>query len=220
MNKAQKLRDKQAKRFDFSHKRSHLIKLRKFLPAAILITGLTGSGMTDQICTTEEIGGNAFLDGERTDSVFQEKKYRYVGLEKCAAVCHNNREMGFQYDIIRQSRLAEAFSVLDSRKGERIAGRARLKVNPKESEVCLRCHVTGGGLDTSFFAATYKKEDGITCEACHKGPNKPVSFLPAVSDCLKCHNNSVHRIPEFIFSERTGKIAHRRPEITASSFYP
>ena len=32
----------------------------------------------------------------------QEKaKYLYVGMEKCASVCHNNEKMGFQYDLMK-----------------------------------------------------------------------------------------------------------------------
>ena len=140
-----------------------------------------------------------------------QSKYRYEGAGKCAAICHNNVEMGFQYDIIRNSKLSKAYEILASGKASKFAHKAHLKENPDESQVCLRCHVTGGGLDSSFFAVTYRKEDGITCEACHKGPYRPRSFIPVESDCLKCHNNSVHRIPEFDFKERCEKIAHPRP---------
>jgi len=161
-----------------------------------------------------KVSGGSYLPNTRdlTGNNQENVKYRYVGSEKCAKTCHNNEEMGFQYDIIRSSRLSGSFEILNSKKADRIARKARLKEDPQNSIVCLQCHVTGGGLDTSFFAVTYKKEDGITCEACHKGPYRPKSFIPVESDCLKCHNNSVHRIPEFIFSERCEKIAHRRLE--------
>jgi hypothetical protein len=153
-----------------------------------------------------------FLYEENVNAVRQEKsKYIYTGSEKCASVCHNNKEMGFQYDIIRGSQLAKAYEVLASDKAVRFAKKAHLTGNPQESQVCLECHVTGGGLDSSFFAVTYRKDDGITCEACHKGPYIPKSFLPKETDCLKCHNNSVHRIPKFDFRKRCEIIAHPRP---------
>jgi hypothetical protein len=135
-----------------------------------------------------------------------------MGLEKCALQCHNNREMGFQYDIIRHTSLAKAFKILASPEAIKIAEEIRSVGNPMESEICLKCHITGGGLDSSFFATSYKKEDGVTCEACHKGPYTPKSFLPVEADCLKCHNNSVHAIADFDFSERCRKIEHSRPE--------
>lgn len=179
--------------------------------SGFMVTGFIGSESVDFTCKmSESTCSRENRDPERNGQ--ENLKYRYVGAEKCAKTCHNNEEMGFQYDIVRNSRIAGSFKVLDSRKADRIARKAGLKEDPQKSIVCLCCHVTGGGLDTSFFAVTYKKEDGITCEACHKGPYRPKSFIPVESDCLKCHNNSVHGIPEFIFIERSEKIAHRRPE--------
>ena len=143
----------------------------------------------------------------------QEKvKYLYVGIEKCASVCHNNEKMGFQYNIMKTSPHSNAFNILFSDKSTRYAKKAGLKENPQESLVCLKCHVTGGGLDSSFFAPTYKKEDGVTCEACHKGPFITKAFIPKEQDCLKCHNESVHRMHKFNFSNNCEKIAHPRPD--------
>ena len=85
-------------------------------------------------------------------------------------------------------------------------------MDPEESLVCLKCHVTGGGLDSSFFAVTYRKDEGVTCEACHKGPYITKAFLPTEIDCLKCHNDSVHKISEFDFKDKSAKIAHPRPK--------
>lgn len=142
----------------------------------------------------------------------QEKpKYHYVGIEKCASVCHNNEEMGFQYNIVKTGPHSQAFIILASPKAIRYAKDAKVKVSPEKSSVCLKCHVTGGDLDSTFFAATYKKEDGVTCEACHKGAYITRSFLPTELDCIKCHNNSVHKVSRFDYREKYSKIAHPRP---------
>jgi len=154
-----------------------------------------------------------FLSPEGKSRLLQEKsKYRYVGMERCASKCHNNEEMGFQYDIVKSSPHAQAFKILASERAIRFAKKARMKENPQESSVCLKCHVTGGGLDSSFFAATYKKEDGVTCEACHKGEYISKSFLPKETDCLKCHSGFVHKVHKFDFIEGCTKIAHPRPK--------
>jgi hypothetical protein len=139
-------------------------------------------------------------------------KYKYVGMEKCASVCHNNEEMGFQYNIMKNGPHSQGYKILNSRLAKRYAKNAKVNVDPDESIVCLKCHVTGGELDSTFFAATYKKDEGVTCEACHKGPYITKTFLPAETDCLKCHNNSVHKISGFAFREKSAKIAHPRPK--------
>jgi hypothetical protein len=146
-------------------------------------------------------------------SFVQEKsKYLYVGSEKCASVCHNNEEMGFQYNIWKKSLHSEAYKILTSTKAVRYAENADITGKPQGNSVCLKCHITGGGLDSLFFAATYKKEDGITCESCHKREYIAATFLPKETDCLKCHNNSIHKTRKFVFNERCAKIAHPRPK--------
>jgi hypothetical protein len=133
-------------------------------------------------------------------------------MEKCASVCHNTKEMGFQYDIVKKSQHADAFTVLLSEKAREFAENINLKENPRESLACLKCHITGAGLDSSFFATTYRREDGVTCEACHKGAFIKKTFLPKEADCLICHNNSVHEVQQFNFGENCAKIAHNRPK--------
>lgn len=135
-------------------------------------------------------------------------KYIYAGLDKCAKKCHMNNELGFQYDIIKNSPHANSYKLLAGRKAQIYARQAKVEGDPQESHVCLKCHVTGGGLDASYFADTYKKEDGITCEACHKGPSNAQTVLPGEKKCLECHDNPVHKVPAFNFKERFAKIAH------------
>jgi hypothetical protein len=144
--------------------------------------------------------------------VQEKSKYIYVGSEKCASKCHNNEEMGFQYNIWKESPHSKSYISLISKKAIRYAKNAGLKGSPQDNTVCLKCHITGEGLDSTFFAVTYKKDDGITCESCHKREYNPTTFIPKETDCLECHQNSVHKTPGFDFEEECLKIAHRRPE--------
>lgn len=153
-----------------------------------------------------------FLPIEVSRSMQENTKYHYIGIEKCASVCHNKDEMGFQYNIMKDGPHSQAYKILTSKQARHYAKNANVKVDPTESMVCLKCHVTGGGLDSSFFADTYKKDEGVTCEACHKGPYITKAFLPTEIDCLKCHNDSVHKISEFNFKDKSAKIAHPRPK--------
>ena len=175
--------------------------------SCIIFTGLVQSN-TDTLISEN---ATSLFPGIISYSPQEKIKYVYVGMEKCSSVCHNNKDMGFQYDIVRKSPHSNAFKLLLSAKALRFANKAGIHENPAESRVCLNCHITGGGLDSSFFASTYRKEDGVTCEACHKGAYTPKTFIPKEEDCLKCHNRSVHKIHTFNFQENCAKIVHPRP---------
>lgn len=152
------------------------------------------------------------LAGANTIFLQEKEKYQYVGMENCASKCHNNNEMGFQYEIVMNSPHAQAFRVLKSGKALHFAKKAGVEEDPPNSKACLRCHVTGAGLDSASLTATYKIEDGVTCEACHKAEFITKTFIPSEQVCLKCHNNSVHRVHRFDFGTYCTKIAHPRPK--------
>ena len=63
---------------------------------------------------------------------------------------------------------SQAYKILTSKKAMHYAKNAKVKVDPQESTVCLKCHVTGGGLDSSFCTVTYKQDDGVTCESANQ----------------------------------------------------
>ena len=150
------------------------------------------------------------ISGSGNLSTQEKQLYKYVGLEKCASVCHSNNVMGYQYDIIMKSNLVKAYEILGSKKAMHYARKANVKENPQESFICLKCHTTGGGYGSDSFTETYNKEEGITCEACHKSQFNPKTVLPKEEDCRKCHNNSVHKVTDFNFKERSARIAHPR----------
>jgi hypothetical protein len=90
--------------------------------------------------------------------------------------------------------------------------------------------VTGGGSATNV-ESTFKKEDGVTCEACH-GPasgykmihSKPENKEKAVAAglnlgdkkdskfCEKCHNADSPTFKGFKIEENWKQIAHGLPE--------
>jgi hypothetical protein len=144
-------------------------------------------------------------------SAQEKSNYRFIGIDKCAAVCHNNEKMGFQLNIWNSSLHKDTYEILLSKRAEKYAEKAHLMGNPQESKVCLKCHVTGGDLDSSCFTDTYQKEEGVTCEACHKQITDGKTYLPDEEDCLKCHNDSVHKMGKFNFKDKSAKIAHPRP---------
>lgn len=148
-----------------------------------------------------------------TDASVQDTaRYLYVGAETCAGKCHNNEELGHQYDSWKKSRHSMSYESLATEEAMAYGKKAGISGSPNESMICLKCHVTAAGLDSSSLGATYKKEDGVTCESCHKGEFIPKTFLPQEADCLKCHNNSVHKVSVFDFKESCLKIAHPRPK--------
>ena len=140
-------------------------------------------------------------------------RYLYLGAVTCATKCHNSEALGYQFDAWNRSRHSKAYESLKGQKARRYARKAGIEENPCESMGCLKCHSTAAGFEKLSLAETYKKEDGVTCEACHKGEFIPKTFLPSEADCLKCHNNSVHEVSLFDFKEGCQKISHPRPKV-------
>ena len=134
--------------------------------------------------------------------------YQYKGIEYCAS-CHNDAKTGLQqYTTWKNSLHSVSYLELATKKSAKYAQRAGIEDNPQNNIICLRCHVTSAGLETSYYTTTYRKEDGVTCEACHKVKEKSNTIIPPESSCLNCHNNSVHRTRKFIFNKKFQKIAH------------
>lgn len=193
----------------------NICKIRKtvtILPVLILATSLITWSFRSENRNVSPERTHLFLSVVNKLHVQENLKYLYLGMEQCASVCHNNEEMGYQYDIMRNGPHSRSYIILAGKKAARFAKNINLKESSLESAVCLRCHVTGGGLDSSSFSATYKKEEGVTCEACHKGEFITKTYLPEEKDCLVCHNNSVHKIKKFNYIINREKIAHPRPK--------
>ncbi len=140
------------------------------------------------------------------------ERYVYIGAEACASKCHNSEDLGHQYDSWLSSRHSKSYNSLLTEKARIYAREAGPGINPLESMICIKCHVTAADCDSTSIGPTYRKEDGVTCEACHKAEFNPKTYVPAEDDCLKCHNGSVHKVRPFDFVEACLKISHPRPK--------
>jgi nitrate/TMAO reductase-like tetraheme cytochrome c subunit len=151
---------------------------------------------------------------------------KYVGAKFCAA-CHKAGKGGTAYAVWEKSPHAKAFETLKSKESEEIAKKKGLKKPASESPECLKCHVTGGGAATNVEAG-FKKEEGVTCEACHgaasafkmihtKGDlakSKEAGLNPGDKTgkaCETCHNAESPTHKPFKFAEAWAKIKHELP---------
>ena len=157
----------------------------------------------------------------------QSKNNQYIGIEKCAKICHKGEKKGSRLEIWQKSDHSKAFSVLATPEAKEVFKKNVGDGDPQKSEKCLPCHIAGYGLDKSNFASSYKIEDGVSCEVCH-GPGsayKSISImkdkekflanggiLPDEKVCIKCHNEKSPTNKEFKFEEMVKKIAHSIPE--------
>jgi hypothetical protein len=154
---------------------------------------------------------------------------KFSGVKFCAP-CHKQDKNGAVYQVWEKSAHAKAFETLKSKEAEEFAKKKGLKTPPSESPECLKCHVTGGGAATNVEAG-FKKEDGVTCEACHGAASgykmihsKPENLekakaagltIPSKTDaklCETCHNDKSPTFKGFKMTEMWTKIAHQLPK--------
>jgi hypothetical protein len=150
---------------------------------------------------------------------------RYVGSATCIA-CHTGAEQGNTAVKWMRSRHGHAYWRLGSDWSLFLA-QLRPQYHdlerPIEDGRCLLCHVTGAQDDDALFAAGFRPEEGVGCEACH-GPGSEYidpevmadrgtfiqagGFIPDQNTCRSCHRNDQN----FDWAELWPKIAHPRPQ--------
>jgi hypothetical protein len=151
---------------------------------------------------------------------------KYAGAKFCAA-CHKSGKGGTAFAVWEKTAHAKAFETLQGDKAKKIALEKGLKTPPHESPECLKCHVAGGG-EAKNVETTFKKEEGVTCEACH-GPASGYKIVHSKGDivkskaaglvegdktgkaCLTCHNAESPSFKEFNFKEKWAMIEHKLP---------
>ena len=153
---------------------------------------------------------------------------KYVGAKFCSA-CHKSGKGGTAYAVWEKTPHANAFKTLLGDEAKKIAKEKGLKAAPSEAPECLKCHVTGGGSATNVEAG-FKKEEGVTCEACHGAASgwksthsKPENLEKAkaaglilgskddAKACEKCHNPESPTAKPFVMKDMWAKIAHGKP---------
>ena len=152
---------------------------------------------------------------------------KFVGAKTCG-MCHKAKDKGEAFVVWEKSAHAKAYETLKTKQAEEFAKKKGLKKPAAESPECLKCHVTGGGAATNVEAG-FKKEEGVTCEACHgaasafkmlhsKGDKEKSKaaglILPSKTDakmCETCHNAESPTFKGFKMSEMWAKIEHHGP---------
>jgi hypothetical protein len=158
--------------------------------------------------------------------------HKYVGVKKCKS-CHKKELIGDQYGEWQKGKHAKAFETLKSEKSIEVAKEKGIAGPPHEADECLKCHMTGHGLEAAAFAKKpLKAKDGVQCESCH-GPGKDYRKKKVMSDhdmsvekgmwepgkdekiCTVCHNDESptwDAAKGFDFEEAKKEFAHAIPE--------
>jgi len=150
----------------------------------------------------------------------------YMGVGKCAKMCHKAKNKGEQYTIWQQSKHAKAYADLATPAALETAKKAGVTGDPQKSETCLKCHVTAYGVQSTLIDSTFSMQEGVQCEACH-GPGSAYGKLNVMKDkklavaaglvepneqvCVKCHNKESPNFKDFVFADMVKKIAHAKP---------
>ncbi|MCB0746091.1 MAG: cytochrome c family protein [Ignavibacteriae bacterium] len=141
-------------------------------------------------------------------------------------MCHKKADQGEQLKIWEESAHANAFKTLQTEAADKIAG-GKAAEDPK----CLKCHVSGHGVDASLLSSKFSIEDGVQCETCHGAGSaykskkimedhaKSVAAgMTAYADeaaiekqCRSCHNEESPNFKGFNFEEMWAKIKHPVP---------
>jgi hypothetical protein len=158
--------------------------------------------------------------------VFASGGHKYLGVKKCS-MCHKSESKGNQHGQWLSTAHAKAYETLASPHAQETAQKAGVSGNPQEAAVCLKCHITGYGEDSSLFAEGFIKEEGVQCEACHGAGSDYVPIgvmkdkakaidsglvMPTKEVCIKCHNPQSPNYKEFNYDEFYKKIAHPKPK--------
>jgi excinuclease UvrABC ATPase subunit len=169
--------------------------------------------------------GTAF--GQETEQ--KVAPHKYVGVKTCG-MCHKADNKGKQLGIWEASKHSKAFKTLESEESQKIAQEKGLKNGANESPECLKCHVTGYGMDAALFDPKFDMKDGVQCEACH-GPGSDYRVMSVMKDkdkalaaglvvpdektCMTCHNEESPTFDKdkgFDFKAMWAQIAHGIPK--------
>lgn len=157
---------------------------------------------------------------------------KFLGAKKCKS-CHNDEATGSVYDKWEAGPHAKAFETLAGAEAKSIAKELGIE-DPQKSDKCLKCHITGFGLDKEMFKKGFEVAQGVQCETCHgageehfkvrfKEKMKKVETPAPIGEgethsvrdpkfCLQCHNDESPTYKDFCFKEKMAKIEHLNPQ--------
>ncbi|MDH3215988.1 MAG: cytochrome c family protein [Candidatus Krumholzibacteria bacterium] len=162
-------------------------------------------------------------------SAGEETQRMFVGTAKCKT-CHKTEAQGQQHPIWLKSAHAKAFETLGSDEAKAVAKEKGIE-DPQKAGECLKCHVTGHGVDAKFLGTKYAATDGVGFESCHgaggdyykkatmegviSGDIEAASVglvMPDEKTCVGCHNEESPSYKAFDFEKMYAKIKHTIPE--------
>lgn len=154
--------------------------------------------------------------------------HSFIGAEACG-MCHKTEKQGSQLSIWQNSAHSKAYETLKTDKANQIAAEKGFKTPAVETAECLKCHVSGYGLDASMLGKKFKIEDGVQCETCH-GPGSDYKDMKVMKDkdlavknglvmhdslekfCIGCHNVESPTFVDMNIDEAWQKIKHSIPK--------
>ena len=156
--------------------------------------------------------------------------YKYVGVDKCANVCHKGDAKGKQLEIWQDSKHSQAFKNLQTPEADKLAKDKGFSTAASETPQCIKCHVLGKDIDPAELDDTFDKTQGVQCETCH-GPGSEYKKLSIMKDkdqavangliihtegeafCKTCHNPDSPTFKEFNYDDSWAKINHIDPNL-------
>lgn len=155
--------------------------------------------------------------------------FKYIGVDKCAAMCHKGDSKGRQLEIWKDSKHANAFKTLQTSGADAIAKEKGFDTPAAETPECVKCHTLGKAFTGLQFEDSFDKTQGVQCETCH-GAGSEYKKLTIMKDrnlaiqngltvhendkdtfCRTCHNPESPTFKEFNLDEYWSKIQHPKP---------
>ncbi len=156
--------------------------------------------------------------------------FKYVGVDKCAGMCHKGDAKGRQLEIWQDSKHSQAFKNLQTPEADKIAQDKGFTTPAAETPQCIKCHVLGKDIDATELEDTFDKTQGVQCETCH-GPGSEYKKITIMKDkqkamdngliihtekeafCVTCHNADSPTFKSFNYDEAWAKIVHTDPNV-------
>jgi hypothetical protein len=171
-----------------------------------------------------------FLTSSTTSTKQTSGDFKYIGVEKCAGMCHKSDAKGNQLKVWQDSKHSQAFKNLQTPEADKIAQDKGFKTAAAETPECVKCHVLGKDIDPAELEDTFDKTQGVQCETCH-GPGSEYKKITIMKDkalaeqnglvihtdkeafCTTCHNSDSPTFKGFNLDEMWAKIQHPDPNL-------